>query len=576
MRLPLLALAAVPLAWLVPNHYPPWPAAWPDALALALLAMAALSLNRGVQLSRTWAAFLALSLATVAAQLAVGLIPYRGDAVMSALYLVAFGLALGLGHTVTKQLQAQSPQTLANGLTATMALVATLSVGIALAQWTATAPPALWLVDKSPLQRPFANIAQPNHFCTLAFLGLAALGWLRSQYKVGALTFCMGGAWLLMGMVVSGSRTGWLQVVAASVFVAVAGAQVADASLRRQVLALCSFYAALTLAWPSINEVMLLQGNRLSEDITQGGTRPAHWASMIDALTQSPWWGYGWQQVSSAQWDAALNRAPIGEHIEHSHNLVLDLLVWNGLPLGMVLTLLAAAWFWTRFRQCRVHAVGWLYLGACGLLIHAQLEYPLDFAYFLIPLGLFMGVVDAMVGPASPPLALSRPAVVVISALFAAALAWVGVEYLKAEQAHRLLRLESSKIGVTGIQTPPPELAVLTQLGAFIQFAQEPAREGMTAQELSAMRLVARRHAYPPSMLRFALAAALNGRSQEAADTLLRLCRIHPAARCQEGRESWAAAQLRYPSIKAPFPTPDEVRGASPSQRHDAPPVPGR
>ena len=35
-------VAAVPLAWLLPNHYRPWPTAWQDGFVLALVVIAAL------------------------------------------------------------------------------------------------------------------------------------------------------------------------------------------------------------------------------------------------------------------------------------------------------------------------------------------------------------------------------------------------------------------------------------------------------------------------------------------------------------------------------------------------------
>jgi len=202
------------------------------------------------------------------------------------------------------------------------------------------------------------------------------------------------------------------------------------------------------------------------------------------------------------------------------------------------------------------------------------LEYPLDFAYFLIPFGLLLGAIDAMTAPTST-LTVGRHAVKGLAILFTATLTWIGVEFLQAEQAYRLFRLETSKIGVPGIETPPPDLQVLTQLGALMRFAQVSAREGMTTHELKTMRDVARRYGYSPSMLRYALAAALNRQPQEAADTLLRLCRVHPPARCEEGRESWASARARYPSIAVSFPTKEDIRGAAVSYRHDAPPVRG-
>lgn len=71
----------------------------------------------------------------------------------------------------------------------------------------------------------------------------------------------------------------------------------------------------------------------------------------------------------------------------------------------------------------------------------------------------------------------------------------------------------------------------------------------MPAERLEWMRKVSDRYGYPQILLRFALAAGLNGRPNEARDTLARICRIHALKRCQEARESWMALQARNPKL---------------------------
>ena len=58
-----------------------------------------------------------------------------------------------------------------------------------------------------------------------------------------------------------------------------------------------------------------------------------------------------------------------------------------------------------------------------------------------------------------------------------------------------------------------------------------------------------RRFAYAPAMLRYALAAGLNGDPAAAQLTLARLCRVHRATRCEEAREAWQSLQQRYPEM---------------------------
>jgi hypothetical protein len=135
--------------------------------------------------------------------------------------------------------------------------------------------------------------------------------------------------------------------------------------------------------------------------------------------------------------------------------------------------------------------------------------------------------------------------------VFCALLAAVAVEYLEAEQNYRMLRLESAHIGTMRIETPAPELRLLTQLGAFLGFARAEARPGMSAAELEQMHRVAQRFAYPPAMFRYALAAGLNGNPLAAQQSLARLCSMHPPPRCQEARDGWRDLQARYPVLSA-------------------------
>ena len=89
--------AAMPVAWLLPNHYYPWLSAWQEGAALALLFAAALLCRARAGLPALWAATLVVALGSVGWQWASGRIWFGGDALMAALYLSAFGLAIALG-----------------------------------------------------------------------------------------------------------------------------------------------------------------------------------------------------------------------------------------------------------------------------------------------------------------------------------------------------------------------------------------------------------------------------------------------------------------------------------------------
>ena len=553
-----LLVALLPVAWLLPNHYVPWVSAWHDGLTLLLLSVLAVGVKGKAALPASWAVAIAVALGVVALQWGTGLLVFAGDAVVAALYLLAFALSLTVGLAYNAPRQADRLRLLPT-LSLAVVLAASVSVGIALVQWTGAIDLGMWGADLPPGGRPFGNVAQPNHLCSIAFLGLCSLALLRERGLIGRAGFALGAVWMLLGMVMTGSRTGWLQV-AALLLMALALARRCDARVGpRHVAALALVYGLGVLVWPAINEVLLMAPARSGAEVATGGTRPLHWAAMLTAIAMEPWFGYGWQQVSVAQVRTADLQPHVGEYIEHSHNLFLDLLVWNGVPVGLLLIGILVWWFVTRLARCRDAPVFWLMACITGLGAHAMVEYPLTYAYFLIPLGLWIGAVDGLQGQGARWVMPART-MQAAGLLFGGLLAWVAVDYLKAEQAFRLLRLESARIGAAGLTTPPPDLHLLTQLEAFQRFAHTQARAGMSEDELDAMRQVTERFAFPPSMFRYALAQGLNGQPDGAALTLLRLCRIHARVRCEEGRQAWAGLQQQHPVLRGvAFPSEAQV-----------------
>ncbi len=540
-------VAAIPLAWLVPNHYLPWPSAWQDGVALALLFAGALAIRQRTTLPSLCVAAIAIVVASVALQWATGRISFGGDALMVLLYVGAFILSIALGSTLPEPRGELRPRALDVAASVTV-LAAVASVGIALVQWTGSVSLGIWGADLPSGARPFANVAQPNHLSTLAFLGVCALLQLRESERLGAVGFWLGATYLLAGMVLSASRTGWVQIAALVVVVLSFRQRIASRTRAAHMALLAMIYVGGILAWPLINDIFLLSGGRGVLQQIDGGVRLPIWFALIDAVGRQPWWGYGWQQVSAAQQAVALDHEPIQRLFEHSHNIALDLLVWAGIPVGGLIITLCAAAIVLQARALRDPRALWLSVATLGLLVHGLLELPLEYAYFLLPMGLALGAANTLC-PAGPQIHCSASVLRVAGLAGALLFTAVATEYLEAEQNHRLLRLESARIGTTRIESPAPELRLLTQLQAILEFARTEGRPGMEAAVVNRMRAVSMRYPFPPVMLRYALVAGLNGRGAEASLTLARLCSMHPPDRCAEARDSWMALRARYPVL---------------------------
>lgn len=551
MRLSLvLPFAVLALAWLLPNHYFPWASFWQEAVAaIAFIAVLAVCPARNSPVRVSWLAVASMCVALVPLlQWQLGLIHFAGDASIASLYLLGFGLAVTI-----PALRGGKLDWLLGGLAWATLAAAIVSLGLGLCQWLALDGLGIFLMDLPYGARPYANLAQPNQLATLFVLGLvAACGLFQSRRLSGAVLGLVA-ATLIFGVAMTQSRTAWLEVGAVCLWAWVVRDRVGLRVQRWAILGSAAYLTLLVSIWPVMSRALYLVGGRTLDASVQFGQdlRWRHWSTMIDAIAKEPWWGYGWNQVSVAQMRGAAEQPFVGEMIEHSHSLVLDLLIWNGVPLGLLMVGGLVAWFGIHVRACRSAMVAWLLAAIAVITLHGLLEFPLEYAYFLLPLGVMMGAVEVLSRNGGGGLAVSRRLIHLLVLVVVVFSAWVLVEYTKVQEHYRQMRFELAGFGKAQDRDKVDGIVLLTQLRDFQRFARVPARRQMSQSELQHMRRVAERYGYPPVLLRYALALALNGHQVESARTLTVLCRIHPPERCREGAEAWASmASTVYPELQ--------------------------
>jgi O-antigen ligase len=548
----LLGFVALCVGWLVPGHFVPWVSfqqEWTVAAGAALIGFAAVDRHRALQPWPRIAVFAILVACIPLVQLAAGQIRFLSDGVLAALYLCGFALAAVAGNSLVLQ---RREDFLAGFFGACLA-AGIVSVGMAATQWLDIGPVS-YVDGMVRGGRPYANLAQPNHLASLLALALVGLLWMFEYRRVGPAVAWLAAFWLATGIVMTQSRTGWLFMLA------IAGSAVwvrRRAATRIGVVAIIAgvaMFFVLVALWAPLNELLLNASLPLNERL-QPGTRLVNWRLLAGAAHDAPWLGYGWTQVARAVQAAAISSPFPEAMIFNGHNLVLDLVLWNGLPLGIFIAAALTWWLLRHYRECRSADHWLLLLGISALVLHAMLEYPLEYAYFLLPLGFMVGAAEGVTG--APKTTNVPPSVYVVLLVTATALlAWTGVEYMKVEESARQVRFLMMGIGIDKVRTaPPPDVHLLTAPRDFHRFWITPAKPGMSSSDLDWMRRVSQRYPVPPAMLRYALAAGLNGRPQEAADTLVQICFMHTASRCREGLASWTELQKQYPVLRAvPFP----------------------
>lgn len=536
-------------SWLSPNHYWPWLAFDTDALvALWLVALAITVVARqGGRWVVPGPALAAIALCAVpVVQASTGIILFAGDAWMTVLYLCGFAAAVMVGARAERLF----PTEWVSALLGSLLIAGIASVGMQLYQWLHLSGFYFGIADLPPGGRPFANLGQPNQLATLLGWSLVGTWWLYLQGRIRGSVAALAAAFLLFGLVMTQSRTAWLFLTLLLAVAATYRRQVSSVRYWHGLLLLTIAFVAGVACWSDLNEALNLAAPAALEERLQSGTRSQHWRMMIEAIGQRPWFGWGWNQVGSAQQAVALQFPPSGELINHSHNIVLDLMVWNGVPTGLAVVLAAAAWIGATARRLD-GPKGVLLMSAIGVfLVHAMLEFPHTYAYMLLPAGLMIGTV-ASSRPEQPRWSVPRWGAATGLLLVSLGFVWTAGEYLVARSNLDQLRFEAARVGrSTGSQ--PPELYALTHLRAFLTVERMKFGDEVTAERLELMRKTSQRYPAGPAMFRYALASARSGDLDSAQGTLRLLCRLHPPTECDQARNAWEhLGRDRYPALRA-------------------------
>ena len=544
-----IGLSFLAMAFLMPGHYLPWASfqsQWVAAFGAALVVFSAARVvgqaGRGIAIPPVAVLLLACA-AIPALQWLGGQLHFASDAVLASAYIVAFALAM-TGAAAWSQ---HGRSDWLDRLFAALIAAAGVSVALACAQWLSLDVSQLWLASLPPGARPFANLGQANHLALLLVLGVVGTIRAHSRQALGGATAPLMLIWLGLGLAMTQSRTGWLMVALLVLWWWSNRSRLPQLAVGR-VLFAASIFVVTVLSWDALNDALQLQRLNTMAERLQAGPRALIWQTMLVAIERSPWIGYGFNQVVFAHQAAATELEPVHRMLESAHNLVLDVALWVGVPFAMTLMFAVGAWLFAKVRACR-DLDDWSVLAAIGaILTHAMFEFPLEHAYFLLPLGLLMGSFP-QASIAAPQRVIAWPLALPVLAM-TVLLFVIGNEYLRVEQANRQVRLALFGVGdPAGADAAPPDVWLLDAPREYHRLMLTRASEGMSTDELDWMRRVTQRHAFPPAMLRYALAAGLNGRHAEAELTLRRLCSMHSPLRCEESRNAWQAAQRRWPSL---------------------------
>lgn len=547
-----MASASLSLAWLLPNHSKPWTSfhcdAW-IATVLALIGLVVMVRARQVVIWDGLVLIVALLVPLPFAQYAFGLLPFAGQAWIASAYIAGFLLALMVGQ----RWQGWRPVWMGDILFSAIGIAAIISVALQLQQWLGSADRGtldVWTVG-SDGARPYANMSQPNQLATLLLWGLLACGWGVWRRQLGLAAALLAAAFLLIGLALTQSRAGMLgllvMVLAAWWWRKLWGAR----PVHRYALGLAAFYGAVLLLLEPLRRALMLNVPGSMVERLGHELRPELWRMLLGAAWQRPWAGYGWNQVLPAQAAVAERHPALHIPFFQSHNLFLDFVLWAGIPLGVLLTGCVLAWLITAVRRVRRPEEALYLLMVLVVGIHAMLELPLHYAYFLLPTGLAMGALNAglKICPLGQPSRWTGRWVLFGTwCLGAIVLGLVVRDYFRVEAAYAALQLERAQIQ-NSRAAEAPEVLLLTDLREVQRFMKFEPVAGASLPELQWAREVTVIWPSSRNFMTLAILLGLNQQPREARDWLIKMCHIVPREQCASGPSRWEQAQKLHPQL---------------------------
>lgn len=513
--------------WLTTNHFTPW-VSWHSEVpffALALLAAAWTVLRSapGDRLEAPLALALPVALSVlVAFQHVVGLVLWRGQVAVALLYGFLAVCFILWGWVEAKGQSPLTSRAVTKGEWFAWILVVggLLSVAIALAQVLNVWESASFITRSIYARRPGGNLGQPNHLATLFVMAMGAVLFLNIQRKLGAFTALMVLALLVVGVSLTESRTGLIASLGLCLLWAwkrPAG----DHGLPRSISAVLGGEMLLMyFSWPSIYRFWVggqSIGETAAERIGSSGADPrlVLWEQVFEATLLKPLTGWGFRNTAEAH--NAISHADVPTlPITYSHNLFLDLAVWFGWPIALVVALMLAIWGYKRFMVVQRTPLGWL--GFAIVLpfgIHCLLEFPFAYAYLLMPAMLGIGYIEGSLRPDQLALRVRKQWLALPVFGLAAVAGWSVVDYLRIEEDFRVARFQMLRIGPAP-EAPPPQILLLNQLSDMVASTRVQLRVELEPSELELLRRAAVHNPWSGSQYRYATALALNRQPEEA------------------------------------------------------------
>lgn len=369
------------LAWLWPNAYKPWLSYTQDLFSFfAISSLFLFYLNKKLNVPLSFLFFLAVSCIPLV-QYGFGQIYYISDAILITYYLLFFCLAYLVGYNLN--FYVDKPKILFL-LACVIGCAAIISAILSVLQFFEL---SFSFIKGLNGNRVYANFGQPNNMATFHFMGLVALLYLNYIKRLHYIALLLLATLLVYSIVLSQSRTVWVSYI---FVIGLTLIYFKNKAFILKIIMVGLIYIGICLLynWQKSSAVTVLE-----RGISSSG-RFEIWQHMLYAIAQSPWSGHGWYQTNIAQLEGVLLFENAG-YLSSAHNIILDLILWNGIPLALVIIISCFGILLSIFNSLKNHSDFILFLCIVPIIGHSLLEFPLFYAFFLIPFAFILGIFSA-------------------------------------------------------------------------------------------------------------------------------------------------------------------------------------
>ena len=519
------------IGWVLPIHFPPWQTSYQEFIAaISLLLLLIVLIKNNTSRIGISGIFIIAIAAIPAVQYSQGWIHYSGDMLHSMIYIVLFGLSVFVGRNIEKNKDDIDFEQLLGWVFIVGAL---LSLIVAMLQWLKISEGAD-IALFTPLRngRPYANLGQPNNLATLFGFGLAGVFYLFEKNKIKNCFALVLAGLLAFGLALTQSRTPWVVAAILPFFWLWQSRRMPLRTTSRHVLLLVAVYAGFVLMLPVLGRFLDVSVSSVLDRATQ-----AHrWDMYKQALyfiAHGPWHGFGWGQIESAHYLFA-GQAPSAIFYHYSHNIVLDMLLWNGPWIGGAIVVFFAVWLGKLFFQKNTVESLFAWVGLFFFLTHSMLEYPHAYLFLLLPAGLLIGVIEGQRKNRSfeIPVPKMLVAIMAVAGLAGTAVFWKNYSIIEDDYRAANRRIQADFI--------PEELqaasrtVLLSNVQSFIYFMRLPLKEGYSEERLQWIGKFITRYPRKFSLVKFSYILALNGRKDEAITQIIKVKEIFGISALEE------------------------------------------